>query len=171
MTREEDVQRHLQDLVTRTFEGAAGWPERVGLFDRAADLLDPVVRAALGQADELFLDRTGTIERRRATPPDGGVAEHWELSWPRQRSAVGRDGGPVPPVQVIALFRRGFSHPHLRGSTAGDWPMQVLDEADAARQAPVVAAIVEAELHQRIFEGRWGVVPRTVREHGEPGAF
>lgn len=69
---------------------------------------------------------------------------------------------------MIALFRRTFNHPHLRGSTAGDWPMQVLDAADAARQEPIVRAIVEVELHQRIFEGRWGVVPRTVREHGEP---
>ncbi len=134
MRREEDVQRHLNDLVTRSFEGATDWPDRVALFERAVDLLDPVVRAALAEADELFLDRTGTIERRRETPPDGGVAEHWELSWPRQRAGVGRDGGPVPPVQVIALFRRSFNHPHLRASIAGDWPMQVLDEADAARR-------------------------------------
>ncbi len=168
MTRGEDLQRHLHDLVTRTFEGAADWPDRVALFDRAVDLLDPVVRSALAEADEQFLDGTGTVRRRRATPAEGGVAEHWELSWPLQRAGIGRDGGPVPPVQVIALFRRTFNHPHLRGSMAGDWPMQVLDEADAARQQPIPRAIVEAELHQRIFEGRWWVVPRAVREHGEP---
>ncbi|MGH4019263.1 MAG: hypothetical protein ACRDT0_08510, partial [Pseudonocardiaceae bacterium] len=96
------------------------------------------------------------------------MAAHGELSWPRQREATSRDGGPVAPIQVIAWFRRSFNHPHLRGSTAGDWPLQVLSADDAARQEPIVRAIVEAELHQRIFEGRWPVVPAAVRKHGPP---
>lgn len=85
MTREEDLQRHLHDLVTRTFEGAAAWQERVALFDRAADLLDPVVRAALAEVDEGFLDGTGEVERRRETPADGGSRN--------TGSCPGRDSG------------------------------------------------------------------------------
>lgn len=164
--RAQDIRRHVHDLVTRTFEGRSEWPERVALFDRAVQLLDPLVCAVLAEVDELFLDSTGTLTRRRVEEDDGSVAQRWELSWPRQRSATGRDGGPVAPMRVVALFRRSFNHPHLRGSSAGDWPMQVLDEADAVRQEPVVRALVEAELHQRIFEGRWHVLPSAVREYG-----
>jgi len=168
--REVDVLRHLADLVTRTYEGAESWTDRVTLFGRAVELVDPVVRRVLEGTDRTFLDGTGEISLRSIALDDGGVAAHWELSWPRQREAVSRDGGAVPPIRVIAWFRRSFTHPHLRGSTAGDWPLQVLSAADAERQEPIVRAIVEAELHQRIFEGRWAVVPRAVREHGPPPA-
>ena len=168
MDREQDLRRHLHDLVTRTFEGASGWPERVAVFERGIKLLDPLVRGVLAEIDDLFLDHTGTISANHEVGAEGGVVQRWELSWPRQQSAVGRDGGPVAPVEVIAHFRRSFNHPHLRGSAAGDWPLQVLDAADAQRQEPVVRAIVETEFHQRIFEGRWGIVPAMVREHGEP---
>ncbi|MGH4024288.1 MAG: hypothetical protein ACRDRV_06855 [Pseudonocardiaceae bacterium] len=166
--RDEDLLRHLADLVTRSYEGAKSWPDRLALFSRAADLLDPVVRTVFNQASVTFLESTGEITRRTVEDDDGSVNEHWELSWPRQRNATSRDGGPVPPVQVIAWFRRSFNHPHLRGSTAGDWPLQVTTTEDAARQEPIVRAIVEAELHQRIFEGRWGVMPVAVRKYGAP---
>ena len=166
--RAEDLLRHLDDLVQRSFEGATSWPDRLALFHRAVDLLDPVVRNAFADADTMFLEGTGKVTRRSVEDDDGSVAEHWELSWPRQRDAVSRDGGPVPPVQVIAWFRRSFNHPHLRGSTAGDWPLQVTTTEDAARQAPIVHAIVEAELHQRIYEGRYPVMPVAVRKYGLP---
>ncbi len=168
--RAQDIRRHLHDLATRTFEGSSEWPDRVALFDRAVDLIDPLVRSVLAEADAEFLDGTGTVQRRRTEHDDGSVAERWELSWPRQRAATGRDGGPVPPVQVVALFLRTFTHPHLRGSRAGDWPLQVTSEADARRQEPILRALVEAELHQRIYEGRWWVVPSAVRRYGEPPA-
>jgi hypothetical protein len=41
--------------------------------------------------------------------------------------------------------------------------MQVTSPEDADRQELVVRAIVEAELHERIFEGRWQIVPSFVR--------
>ena len=160
--------RHLADLVTRSYEGAESWSDRLALFRRAVELLDPVVRDAFADANATFLEHTGEISRRSVEQDDGSVGEHWELSWPRQREAVSRDGGPVAPVQVIAWFRRSFNHPHLRGSTAGDWPLQVTTPGDAARQEPIVRAIGEAELHQRIFEGRWPVLPVAVRKYGLP---
>jgi hypothetical protein len=166
--REEDLMRHLADLVARRYEGAASWADRVAVFQRAVELLDPVVRGVLAEADEMFLEHTGEITRHSVEDSDGSVGEHWELSWPRQREAVSRHGGPVGPVQVIAWFRRSFNHAHLRGSTAGDWPLQVTTTEDASRQLPIVRAIVEAELHQKIYEGRYPVMPVAVRKYGVP---
>lgn len=163
--RTEDVFRHLEDLRTGTYEGADSRDDRVALFRRAVDLLDPVVRAVLEETDETFLAGTGTIGRQHVTVDDVGDAiARWELSWPEQRGAKNvRSGGTVPPIQVVAWFAAAFNHPHLRGSQAGNWPLQVLDEADSRRQEPIVRAIVEAELHERIFEGTWRIVPSGER--------
>ena len=59
----------------------------------------------------------------------------------------------------MAWFAAGFTHPHLRGSQVGNWPLQVTSEEDARRQEPIVRAIVEAELHERVFEGTWRIIP------------
>lgn len=166
--REEDVGRHLADLVSRSYEGAESWPDRLAVFDRAVELLGPLVERILDETDTAFLDGTGDIARRTVEHDDGSVVVRWELSWPSQREATGRDDGPVAPIQVIAWFRRTFNHAHVRGSIAGDWPLQVTSEVDAARQEPIVRAIVEAELHQRIFDGRWWVLPSAVRRFGPP---
>ena len=166
--RDEDLMRHLADLVERRYEGAQSWPERLAVFHRAVQLLDPVVRNVFAEADEMFLENTGEIIRYGTEQDDGSVGEHWELSWPQQRNAVSRDGGPVAPVQVIAWFRRSFNHAHLRGSTAGDWPLQVTSPDDALRQLPIVHAIVEAEVHQRIYEGRYPVIPIAITKYGLP---
>lgn len=166
--RDEDLMRHLADLVARSYEGATLWPDRLAVFHRAVQLLDPVVRGVFAEADAMFLEGSGEVNRHSVEADDGSVGEHWALSWPRQREATSRDGGPVAPVQVIAWFRRSFNHAHLRGSTAGDWPLQVTSTDDAARQIPIVRAIVEAELHQRIYEGRYPVMPVAVRKYGLP---
>jgi hypothetical protein len=168
VVREDDLMRHLADLVAHSYEGAVSWVDRVAVFRRAVELLDPVVRRVFAEADAAFLDDTGEITRRSVEQGDGSVGEHWELSWPSQREAISRDGGPVAPVQVIAWFRRNFNHAHLRGSTAGDWPLQITTTEDATRQLPIVRAIVEAELHQRIYEGRYPVMPIAVRKYGPP---
>jgi hypothetical protein len=131
--REEDLLRHLADLATRSYEGATSWPDRLTVFHRAVQLLDPVVRSVFAEANATFLEGSGETSRHSVAAEDGSVGEHWVLSWPQQREATSRDGGPVAPVQVIAWFRRSFNHAHLRGSTAGDWPLQVTSTDDAAR--------------------------------------
>ena len=156
--------RHLKDLRSGTYEGAREWPERVRLFHRAAALLDPVVRRILGETNDAFLNGTGAGNHRTGEDRDGGVFAHWELSWPQQRQATARGGGRVEPIQVMAVFGRGNTHPHLSGAVAGMWPCQVLDEADAQRQEPILRAIAESELHQRIFEGTWRVIPAFASE-------
>ena len=157
--RTADIFRHLSDLRSGTYEGARQWPERVEVFRRAVSLLDPVVRRILEQANAVFLRGTGTIHHRSGEDRDGGAYAHWELSWPEQRHAAARHGGRVEPVQVIAVFGRGTTHPHLRGAVAGMWPCQVSDAADAERQEPILRAIIECELHERIFQGTWQVIP------------
>jgi hypothetical protein len=37
----------------------------------------------------------------------------------------------------------------------------VVTEEDASRQEPIIRAIVEAELHERIFEGTWRIIPAS----------
>lgn len=167
--RAEDLRRHLQDLRTDTYEGRGPREERIEVFRRAVELADPVVRRALEDANAEFLDGTGTVQHRPVEVTAGGDAEgRWELSWPEQRGAENiREAGGVAPVQVLAWFAAGFTHPHLRGSRAGDWPFQVLDERDAERLEPVVRAIVEVELHQRVFEGTWGILPGFARRGGD----
>jgi hypothetical protein len=63
------------------------------------------------------------------------------------------------PVRIVVNYSQGFLHPHLSGSTAGFWPFQVTSAADAGRQKGILAAIVELELHQRIFETDWRILP------------
>ena len=163
--RAADVFRHLEDLRTRTFEGAERWEERVERFRRAAELMDPVVRRVLDEVDRTFLEGTGTVAYRFEPDGAGGWQARWSLSWPEQRELPARRGERIGEVQVVARFFRGFTHPHLGGSAIGHWPMQVRDEADADRQELVVRAIAEAELHERIFEGGWQVVPAFTRGH------
>jgi len=147
--------RHLQDLRARTYEGAGPRPERVALFRRAVELLDPVVRSVLDETNRTFLQSTGAAHHHPVEEKPSGDAEaRWELSWPAQREAQNvRGGKSVGPIQVVAWFAAAFTHPHLSGSEAGNWPLQVTSENDAQRQDPIVRAIVEAELHQRIFRG------------------
>jgi len=73
-------------------------------------------------------------------------------------------------ILLHAVFGRRNTHPHLRGAAAGMWPCQVTDAADAERQEPIVRAIVECELHERIFQGSWRVVPAFTGHDANPAA-
>lgn len=165
-SRAEDVFRHLDDLRTGTCEGNHDWSDRVAYFQRAVDLLEPLVRRVLDETNSVFLDGTGDLSHHVEEDESGGRLARWDLYWPAQREATARHGGAVLPIQVMVVFNRGSTHPHWTGSTAGMWPCQVVTKADALRQEPIVRAIAEAELHQRIFEGRWAIVPTYARQHG-----
>ena len=81
--RAEDIFRHLKDLRARSYEGVEPRSERVELFRRAVELLDPVVRPILGETDREFLMGTGTIQHRPvAEEASGDAVARWELSWP-----------------------------------------------------------------------------------------
>jgi hypothetical protein len=166
-----DLYRHLDDVRLRSYEGAGPREERNRVFSRAVELLDPVVSGILDEVRATFLDGEGEVRHVPAGDDGrGGLVARWELSWPEQRAAINRmeppeTAGPVPPVTVIAWFGATFTHGHLCGTTAGHWPLQVLDTTDAERQEPIVRAIVEAELHQRIFEAGWQVISAYAKQH------
>lgn len=160
--RARDYQRHLMDLRTDSYHGAHHRSDREQVFNQAVHLLDPVVDDVLERFNEVMLDGAGTIQG-----PIDGSGENREvrrqLSWPQQQAAKHRlePGKTVRPITIRAHFYDGWTHGHLAGSDAGDWPFQVTTEADARRQWIILWAIAEVELHHRIFESYhpWEVVP------------
>jgi hypothetical protein len=160
--RTEDLFRHLDDLRTDSYEGAGPRSQRDDVFRLATELLDPVVTAVLGEVDARLLDGTGEVSHApAASDGSGGLAARWSLSWPAQRERR------VDPVEVVAWYGAAFTHGHLSGSSLGHWPLQVTSAADAARQDPIVRAIVEAELHQRVFDakGDWRLLTAYRRQY------
>src|SRR6266566_5641203 len=160
--RADDLLRHLQDLRSGTYEGAHNRKAKEELYRRGIELLTPVAVALLEEANVLFLQQTGDIQV--IGPEDdgsGGLETRYELSWPEQRAAQVTRGPrePLQPVRIVVNFAQGFLHPHLAGSTAGFWPFQVRSQADAERQKGILAAIIELEVHQRIFETDWQILP------------
>jgi DNA-binding IclR family transcriptional regulator len=169
-SREEDLMRHLADLRAVAYEGAVGRDSQLQVFHEATRLLDPVVRDVLEETNERLLLGSGTISQQREESQTDGAAVSWSVSWPDQRAAIVRaTGEPLQPVAVIARLRPSHIHGHLGASYFGDWPMQIVSAHDAQRQAPIVLAIVEAELHQRVFEagGNWRLVPAYCQRIGE----
>ena len=132
------------------------------VYRQGINLLRSVAVEILEEANALFLHGTGNVQ---VIGPEedgfGGLVTRFELSWPEQRAARVMRGpnGPLQPVRLVVNYSQGFHHPHLSGSTAGLWPFQVTSAADAERQKSVLAAIVELELHQRIFETDWRILP------------
>ena len=160
--RADDLLRHLQDLRNGTYEGVHNRRAKEELYRRGIELLTPVAVALLEEANVLFLQHTGEIQV--IGPEDdgsGGLETRYELSWPEQRAAQVTRGPrePLQPVRIVVNYAQGFLHPHLAGSTAGFWPFQVRSQADAERQKGILAAIIELELHQRIFETDWQILP------------
>lgn len=148
------LRRHAEDLRDGTHGGAAARAEKERLFQRAVELLDPVVREALIEVDDTLLEGTGEIgDAGMQRSADGSLARDWTLSWPEQR-----DSG-IPPVTISAWFGGSFHHPHLRGATVHDWPLNVYDETDAQAVLPMLRGIVTGDLHNLIFQADWRIIP------------
>ena len=162
IVRTEDLLRHLQDLRSSTYEGKMSRGAKEVVYRQDIKLLRPVAVETLEEANTLFLNGTGNV--KMIGPEEdgsGGLGTRFELSWPEQRAArvIRGPNGPLQPVRIVVNYSQGELHPHLSGSTAGYWPFQVTSEADAGRQKGVLTAIVELELHQRIFETDWRILP------------
>lgn len=160
--RADDLLRHLQDLRFGTYEGAMSRGAKEVVYRKGINLLKPVAVEILNEANTLFLNGTGNVQIIGPEEDDyGGLVTRFELTWPEQRAAqvIRGPNGPLQPVRIVVNYSQGELHPHLSGSTAGFWPFQVTSEADAGRQKGVLAAIVELELHQRIFETDWRILP------------
>lgn len=160
--RPDDLFRHLQDLHSGTYEGTRERGAKEETYRRGIAFVTPVALAVLQEANTLFLENTGDIRIiGPETDGSGGLVTRFELSWPEQRAASRDSAQPLQPVCIIVDYSQNFLHPHLAGSTTGYWPFQVTSELDAERQRSILAAIVELELHQRIFETNWHILPLT----------
>jgi hypothetical protein len=160
--RSDDSLRHLQDLRSGTYEGAMSRGAKEAVYRKGINLLKSVAMEILDEANTLFLKGTGNVQ---IIGPEedgyGGLVTRFELTWPEQRAAqvIRGPNGPLQPVRIVVNYSQGELHPHFSGSTAGFWPFQVTSEADAGRQKGILAVIVELELHQRIFETDWRILP------------
>jgi hypothetical protein len=66
-------------------------------------------------------------------------------------------------VTLTAWFGGGFHHPHLRGATVHDWPLNVYDAQDARDLLPVLQGVVTADLHNLVFQADWRIIPAVRR--------
>jgi hypothetical protein len=157
--------RHFSDLrdgtySDGTYSGARSRPDKERTFAAAVPLLDPYARQALEETNADLMLGTGAVTAtgvRRS--PDGGVDAVWTLSWPEQRAAG------IEPVVIRAYFGRGFLHPHLRSVTVADWPLNVLDEEQAAAELPTMRAMAAADIHNLVVHlgGDVHIIPATVK--------
>ena len=148
------LQRHVEDLRDGTHGGAEPRRDKEALFEPATEWLAPVAMRELEEVDEVLLHSTGEIEdsglQREA---DGTVSRTWTLAWPEQQERG------IAPVTLRAWFGGGFHHPHLRGATVHDWPLNVYAEQDALDLLPMLRSIVAADLHNLIFQADWRIIP------------
>src|SRR5690348_1194424 len=150
--------RHFSDLRDGVHGGAASRSGKEARFGDEVDLLAPVARQALSEVNTyLLLDSGAVSETGLHRSADGGMSAAWELSWPEQGN-VG-----VPPMMIHAYFGAGFHHPHLRGTTVGDWPMNVFSVQDAADQLPILRAIATGDLHNLVFQSDYRIIPAVTR--------
>ncbi|MEU9349391.1 hypothetical protein AB0D74_50200 [Streptomyces sp. NPDC048278] len=157
--------RHFGDLRDGTHGDAVSRQSKERLFHEAVALLDPYARRVLREFDQEMLRGTGTVEATGAgRTPDGGLAALWTLSWPEQRET------DIRPITLMAHYGRGFHHPHLRGATVADWPLNVFTAEQAAAEVPTLRAIASADLHNLVFQRDYRIVPAIVDERpGQDG--
>ena len=67
----------------------------------------------------------------------------------------------INPIILHAFYGTGFHHPHLRGGTVGDWPLNAFTPEQAAAELPTLRAIATAELHNLVFQRDYRIIPAT----------
>jgi hypothetical protein len=146
--------RHFEDLRDGTHGGSAGRKDKEGHFERAVRLLAPIARQVLTEMNSSLLLDTGKLtETGLQRTEDGGLNASWVLSWPEQRAAR------VQPIALQAYFGGGYHHPHLRGTTVQDWPLNVFSEEDAAAQLFILRAIASSDLHNLVYRADYQIIP------------
>ena len=149
------LRRHFLDLRDgRHGDNAVAREDKEILFAQAVDFLDPYARQTLVEMNESLLLATGTITATGLIRSAGGdLTEIWSLSWPEQLERR------IQPVTLEAFFGRAFHHPHLRGATVGNWPLNVFSEDDAAAELPILRGIASADLHNLVFRSDYRIIP------------
>jgi hypothetical protein len=165
----DGIERHLEDLRENAYEGASG-THRHARYLAAFELLTPVAVDVLQQVNVALLRGSGDVSVKAPAPDDnGGFIGSWLLTWPELAQSSSRlTGKALEPVMISAIFPPGFTHPHLvaggpvdpRAASLNAWPMQVTSPEDAEQHRPVLWAIATAELHDRIYQSSWQVIPQ-----------
>ena len=146
--------RHFEDLREGTHGGSASRKDKEAHFEKAVQPLAPIARQVLAELNASLLLDTGQLtESGLRRTPDGGLNTSWALSWPEQQAAG------VEPIVLQAYFGGGFHHPHLRGTTVHDWPLNVFSEEDAAAQLSILRAIASSDLHNLVYSADYRIVP------------
>jgi hypothetical protein len=155
--------RHFEDLRDGTHGGSASRQGKEAHFERAVQLLAPVARQVLTEINTILLVETGQLtETGLRRTADGGLDASWALSWPEQRAAG------IEPIVHHAYFGGSFHHPHLRGATVGDWPLNVFSNEDAAAQLPILRAIASGDLHNLVYRADYRIVPAVTANPATP---
>jgi hypothetical protein len=155
--------RHFTDLRDGVHGEAVSRRHKEALFVREVELLAPVARQALGEVNVYLLLSSGALNETGLTrSADGGLSATWDISWPEQRKAG------VAPVTLHAHFGAGFHHPHLRGATVSDWPLNLCSVQDATDQLPILRAIVTSDLHNLVFQADYRIIPAITRTSTAP---
>jgi len=155
--------RHFDDLRDNTHGGSVSRGDKDTHFAHAVELLEPVARQVLAEVNTFLLLDTGSVVATGLERDDErGLRASWNLSWPEQRNAR------LAPVTLLAYYGSGFHHPHLRGATVGDWPLNVFTTGDAADELPIMRAIAAADLHNLVFQADYRLIPAVTRPSPAP---
>jgi hypothetical protein len=144
---------HFADLRDGTHGGAADRAGKERSFEAAVPLIDPIVRQALGEVNAGLLGGVGEVGATGLQAGPEGPQAVWTLAWPEQQAAA------ISPVTIRAYYGVAASHPHLRGATVGDWPLNVFDRDQAVAALPTFRAIASADLHNLVFQAGWRIIP------------
>ncbi|MBF9334959.1 hypothetical protein G3N30_01510 [Microbacterium lacticum] len=160
----EALTRHFIDLRDGNHFGHVTRSGKESAFAEAVDMLDSPARRVLVEFNEHLLAGTGKIEVTGLHRDQrGGLIASWLLTWPEQRAAS------LAPISLIATYGAGFHHPHLRGATIGEWPLNIAKPEHAAELVPVLRTIAGADIHNLVFQvgGDWRIVPSVHPDAGE----
>lgn len=158
----EALERHFSDLRDGTHGVGGDTVSRRGKeehFKRTVELLHPHAVQVLDEFNTTLFMGAGDVEASgvRRTH-DAGLGATWTLSWQEQRETG------ISPITLLAYFGSGFHHPHLRGATVQDWPLNVFTPEHAAAEVPTLRAIATSDLHNLVFQRDYRIVPAIVQE-------
>jgi hypothetical protein len=150
--------RHFIDLRDgKHGDNAVTRENKENLFAEAVNFLDAYARQVLTEMNETLLLNTGSISSTGLVRSSSGdLAATWSLSWHEQ--AIRH----IKPVTLQAFFGHGFHHPHLRGATVGNWPLNVFSIADASAELPTLRVIANADLHNLVFQSNYHIIPAVI---------
>ena len=155
------LRRHFTDLRDGNHFGHVTRAAKEEAFEHAARLLDPVAREALEEINAGLLADTGKVKSTGLhRDRHGGLLSSWLLTWPAQERRR------LFPVSLIATYGAGFHHPHLRGATVGEWPLNIAWAEHAKELLPVLRTITAGDIHNLVFQvgGDWRIIPAMTEQ-------